>query len=214
MDPRNQIPALDLGSDAFYGATNNTLPVDETWTNQQNTTGAMQAMLPAADSPITQVIGGSRADSLKRHANIHSNEIPQYPCEYCERRQGKKGFHRPDHLIQHLKTYHKIDTEEKLPKLQRGRAATAIATAASTVSSSIAGGSGGFALQARAPLFSCTIVGCSMGGANGFRQQDQLREHQAFAHPFQTDRYGNMLLDGGMQSYQQSDASQFQFQQF
>ncbi|OTA60724.1 hypothetical protein K449DRAFT_466029 [Hypoxylon sp. EC38] len=56
----------------------------------------------------------SRLDALNRHITTKSPNAPQHPCKYCYNRQGSNGFRRRDHLIQHLKTYHKIETADEI----------------------------------------------------------------------------------------------------
>lgn len=57
----------------------------------------------------------TRADALNRHIASKSTDsgMPKYPCHRCKRHQGKNGFRRQDHLIQHLRGYHKVNQELK-----------------------------------------------------------------------------------------------------
>lgn len=57
----------------------------------------------------------SRPDTLSRHLRANDNGLPRYPCRYCRKRSGKNGFRRRDHLIQHIRGYHKFNPEEKIP---------------------------------------------------------------------------------------------------
>ncbi|KAH6682780.1 hypothetical protein B0J14DRAFT_574359 [Halenospora varia] len=54
----------------------------------------------------------SRLDVLHRHLESLALEEPQFPCEYqnCKRHRGANGFHRKDHLTQHLRNYHHVGT--------------------------------------------------------------------------------------------------------
>ncbi|KAI0133330.1 hypothetical protein F4776DRAFT_671343 [Hypoxylon sp. NC0597] len=126
----------------------------------------------------------SRLDALTRHVSAHSGDFPQHPCEYCTRHQGINGFHRHDHLIQHLKEYHKIDTEDKLPKL-RTKASPAPVAAAATITMGESA-----TPQAQIPPFPCTFFGCIKGGANGYLRQVDLLEHQNMMHPFVPQDHG------------------------
>ncbi|OTB01347.1 hypothetical protein M426DRAFT_220079 [Hypoxylon sp. CI-4A] len=56
----------------------------------------------------------TRLDALNRHITSEALNAPQFPCEYCYARQGENGFRRRDHLVQHLKHYHKIETADKI----------------------------------------------------------------------------------------------------
>lgn len=54
----------------------------------------------------------ARVDVLNRHIDSFSKDIPKFPCSYCKGHRGKDGFRRKDHLVQHLRGYHKFDSEE------------------------------------------------------------------------------------------------------
>ncbi|KAI0007955.1 hypothetical protein F4779DRAFT_589272 [Xylariaceae sp. FL0662B] len=56
----------------------------------------------------------SRAGAFYRHFNSFNKSIynAKYPCSFCKRHRGKHGFRRRDHLVQHLRGYHKFDAEE------------------------------------------------------------------------------------------------------
>ncbi|KAM0815464.1 hypothetical protein AB5N19_01258 [Seiridium cardinale] len=38
--------------------------------------------------------------------------MPKFPCTFCKSHRGNLGFRRRDHLVQHLRGYHKFDLEE------------------------------------------------------------------------------------------------------
>ncbi|OTA96619.1 hypothetical protein M434DRAFT_392557 [Hypoxylon sp. CO27-5] len=117
-----------------------------------------------------------RLDSLTRHIDRYSGKLPQHHCEYCKRYQAPGGFHRHDRLIQHLKEHHKIDVEDKLPKLRTRASPASVATAAVTIGENATP-------QAQIPPFPCTFFGCIKGGANGYLRQIDLLEHQNMMHP-------------------------------
>lgn len=48
---------------------------------------------------------------LKRHQNRHQPGTPAYPCLYCSRHRGERGFRRKDHLTQHIRNYHRITSD-------------------------------------------------------------------------------------------------------
>lgn len=54
----------------------------------------------------------SRLDVLYRHLESHAKDLPKFPCKNCKRHRGKDGFRRRDHLVQHLRSYHKFDNED------------------------------------------------------------------------------------------------------
>jgi hypothetical protein len=65
----------------------------------------------------------SRLDALNRHMDSLGTGVPKYPCEICDRHRGMKGFRRRDHLIQHIREYHKRKPEEisSILIVERGR---------------------------------------------------------------------------------------------
>ncbi|KAI1480809.1 hypothetical protein F4774DRAFT_377211 [Daldinia eschscholtzii] len=128
--------------------------------------------------------------------------MPPYPCGYCQRHQGAKGFHRLDHLVQHLKGFHKIDVEDKLPKQGTGGIPTTAASVAAGSAATDAGNGSQVSLP-QVPPFPCTVIGCIKGGANGYVRETDLLEHQNMMHSF--------MLQSDMQLYQQDENFQFHF---
>ncbi|KAI1318282.1 hypothetical protein F5Y16DRAFT_392082 [Xylariaceae sp. FL0255] len=59
-----------------------------------------------------------RLDVLTRHIKSKINSNPEHPCPHCDRYQGSRAFQRYDHLVQHLRTFHKLD-QEAIVKLKR-----------------------------------------------------------------------------------------------
>jgi hypothetical protein len=53
-----------------------------------------------------------RNDALKRHIASYLKENAKYACTFCRRHRGKHAFRRKDHLVQHLRGYHKMEREE------------------------------------------------------------------------------------------------------
>ncbi|KAG0652852.1 hypothetical protein D0Z07_0037 [Hyphodiscus hymeniophilus] len=53
---------------------------------------------------------GMRIDVLKRHKLQHSSAQQRYSCTHCKKWRAPNGFVRKDHLTQHLRNYHHIDT--------------------------------------------------------------------------------------------------------
>ncbi|KAI0966002.1 hypothetical protein F4678DRAFT_309057 [Xylaria arbuscula] len=54
----------------------------------------------------------ARNDVLIRHLKSFTKESAQYPCTFCKRHRGKQAFRRRDHLVQHLRGYHKMESED------------------------------------------------------------------------------------------------------
>lgn len=52
-----------------------------------------------------------RNAELVRHLGPHRSTTPKFPCRFCTHHRGKDGFWRKDHLIQHIRAYHRITSE-------------------------------------------------------------------------------------------------------
>ncbi|EFY97918.1 hypothetical protein X797_006566 [Metarhizium robertsii] len=57
----------------------------------------------------------TRLDALKRHLNSKaagpetSKAKARHSCLFCDKHAGEKGFHRRDHLLQHLRVRHRFE---------------------------------------------------------------------------------------------------------
>ena len=51
----------------------------------------------------------ARLGILKRHCD----QTPKFPCPHCNRYTGANAFPREDHLTQHLRSYHRINNNNK-----------------------------------------------------------------------------------------------------
>ncbi|KAI0137148.1 hypothetical protein BJ170DRAFT_678004 [Xylariales sp. AK1849] len=54
----------------------------------------------------------ARIDVLNRHIDSYIKDIPKFPCTFCKFHQGRLGFRRRDHLVQHLRGYHNFDSDK------------------------------------------------------------------------------------------------------
>ncbi|KAI8950262.1 hypothetical protein F4801DRAFT_353262 [Xylaria longipes] len=55
----------------------------------------------------------TRLCSLERHVQNNTGQLqPEYPCPECPAYQGKNGFKRKDHLVQHLRVLHNWDNNQ------------------------------------------------------------------------------------------------------
>ncbi|KAI1758361.1 hypothetical protein F4782DRAFT_525057 [Xylaria castorea] len=56
----------------------------------------------------------TRLGSLERHVQNNTKQLDSdlYPCAGCTAYQGKNGFKRQDHLVQHLRVFHKWDDDQ------------------------------------------------------------------------------------------------------
>ncbi|EUC51009.1 hypothetical protein COCMIDRAFT_62707, partial [Bipolaris oryzae ATCC 44560] len=51
----------------------------------------------------------------------HQDDAPRFPCRYCRKYRGSKGFKRRDHLIQHVRNYHHIGENDRDENWSYGR---------------------------------------------------------------------------------------------
>ncbi|THV52261.1 hypothetical protein BGAL_0084g00210 [Botrytis galanthina] len=51
-----------------------------------------------------------RFSDLIRHQACHKEDVPRHPCPHCSTYRGNNGFKRKDHLRQHIRNYHKIES--------------------------------------------------------------------------------------------------------
>ena len=54
----------------------------------------------------------SHLDVLHLHLKYFTCDDPKYPCKFCKRYQGSDGFKRRDHLRQHIRNYHHLESIE------------------------------------------------------------------------------------------------------
>ncbi|KAF6821340.1 CROL alpha [Colletotrichum sojae] len=63
----------------------------------------------------------ARLDVLNRHLDSLGDGMPKYPCSFCKKYRGKDGFRRRDHLLQHIRGYHKFEAEDKIGEILPSR---------------------------------------------------------------------------------------------
>ncbi|KAI0599222.1 hypothetical protein F4775DRAFT_551974 [Biscogniauxia sp. FL1348] len=49
----------------------------------------------------------TRLFTLERHIKSFEKSMPEHPCDECDTYRGEKGFSRKEHLVQHLRVFHK-----------------------------------------------------------------------------------------------------------
>lgn len=144
----------------------------------------------------------SRLDVLHRHIRI-SQSGASYPCPHCKRHRGSRAFSRRDHLTQHLRGYHNMesgdDSDDTSSPASPRKRKTAFKCSHETCSTS--GGMAslphqqsprmamGRTFQTRSELtrhlredhdespFPCQELGCSRVGGKGFFREKDLLKH-------------------------------------
>ncbi|RYP79507.1 hypothetical protein DL769_002926 [Monosporascus sp. CRB-8-3] len=119
MEGYNQLPHFDFGNVPPINSLGDLPPVDWTPVGQHD---LVQGLLPITEPPLAQSAAASG-----QLVGLEERDAPQYPCGYCYRHQGTNGFRRYDHLVQHLKGYHKIETVDRLSRKADG-SSPAVAT--------------------------------------------------------------------------------------
>ncbi|KAI1214391.1 uncharacterized protein F4807DRAFT_456028 [Annulohypoxylon truncatum] len=139
----------------------------------------------------------SRSDALARHIKAKSNGIPEHPCNNCDRYQGMNGFHRRDHLVQHMR-YCRGRNVENEPRDHRAEPLPAAMVPGPSMPMNED------AIPSdQLPPFACTDPECDKWGMNGYLRLQDLIEHQGWAHPFMSQAQGSMpQFEGNMQPYQ------------
>lgn len=143
---------------------------------------------------------------LKRHQNRHQPGTPAYPCIYCSRHRGERGFRRKDHLTQHTRKYHHITSDnsedEYRPKKKKASLVCPYPHSGqlnsrglgSSSASEINNSKGRPNFTTKKQLiqhmrivhnespFECTVGDCDRIGSRGYVREGDLRNHYAKAH--------------------------------
>ncbi|KUJ13146.1 uncharacterized protein LY89DRAFT_651228 [Mollisia scopiformis] len=138
----------------------------------------------------------SRRDVLHRHLDSLSRSKPEYPCTYCKRHRGADGFRRKDHLLQHMRNYHHLETEPDSFRVTFpvcSHADCAFYRNEAFAKSENAEDNKPFASQSaytrhmreehNESPFPCTISGCNRIGKKGYFREKDLRLHHLKEHP-------------------------------
>ncbi|RYP36268.1 hypothetical protein DL767_003421 [Monosporascus sp. MG133] len=204
MEGYNQVPDFDFGNVPPIYNLGDLPPMDWTPAGPHD---LVQGLLPTTEPPHAQSAAASG-----QLVGLEERDAPQYPCGYCYRHQGTNGFRRYDHLVQHLKVYHKIEPVDGLSRKAAG-SSPAVATAlAVPIPGTVPVALGGNATtQVQVPPFPCTIAGCVRGGAYGFYRQVDLLEHQSMMHLLDFQYSSVQEFPVAMQLTQQNGNPGFEF---
>ena len=160
-------------------------------------------------SPFACICGirFARIDVLYRHIDSFGLEMPKFPCAYCKRHRGKNGFRRRDHLVQHLRGYHKFDSEQvedACPKAQTKKVREILACPWESCDAYRDDGFRSLPLlqqTQRRPFqtrteygkhmrevhkqtpFPCPITGCDRTKERGYMREKDLKKHISDKHP-------------------------------
>ncbi|KAL0940672.1 CROL alpha [Colletotrichum truncatum] len=163
----------------------------------------------AQHSPFACVCGKkfARLDVLNRHLDSLGNDMPKYPCQFCKRHRGNNGFRRRDHLLQHIRGYHKFEAEEKIgdilpsrrgkyqvpPVCPHPRCSSHQDESFKHMSEEEQNRNKPFNTQAEYTKhmktvhdftpYPCTVAGCNKTGAKGYAREKDLINHRNKEHP-------------------------------
>ncbi|KAF7952022.1 uncharacterized protein EAE97_001519 [Botrytis byssoidea] len=129
-----------------------------------------------------------RISDLIRHQACHKNDVPCHPCPHCSTYRGNDGFKRKDHLRQHIRNYHKIETnytgniygspflckhancqDYGMPKSQNLRSLDDLTQH--------------MLVEHNSSAFICDKMSCDRVGLNGFDTKKLLQDHIKKDHP-------------------------------
>lgn len=147
---------------------------------------------------------------LKRHKNRHQPGTPAYPCLYCSRHRGEKGFRRKDHLHQHVRKYHHITSGNSEDEYHHKKKPSLVCPyphcahlndrrPGSSSASDMSNSKGRPTFTTRKHLiqhmrtvhnkspFECKVEDCDRVGARGYVREGDLLNHYAKAHQVATN---------------------------
>ncbi|KAK1597649.1 uncharacterized protein LY79DRAFT_351241 [Colletotrichum navitas] len=163
----------------------------------------------AQHSPFACICGKTfaRLDVLNRHLDCLGSDLPKFPCQFCKRHRGKDGFRRRDHLLQHIRGYHKFEAEGKIDCILPSRRGEHLAPPVCSYQSCPKYRDNSFTKlgveeqQRTKPFasqseytkhmktahnftpFPCTMSGCNKTGSKGYVREKDLINHRKKEHP-------------------------------
>ncbi|KAE8442040.1 hypothetical protein EG329_003897 [Mollisiaceae sp. DMI_Dod_QoI] len=141
----------------------------------------------------------SRLDVLYRHLDSLDTDDPKYPCNYCKRHRGADGFRRKDHLLQHIRNYHHLETE--IHHLYGSRRKFLVCShlgysfyrdeafleSTNRLTPKLFASQSAYTKHMREEHnespFPCAVSGCSRTGKRGYFREKDLRVHHLKEHP-------------------------------
>jgi hypothetical protein len=142
-------------------------------------------------SSVSSVSSASSVSSSSKH-NKSARGEPRHRCpiNHCPRHDGKEGFHRKDHLIQHLRTLHSLSQEDLVPSFcpHTDCQYSEVLNNSLRVFSKFRDYSRHLKNHHKESLFDCSVPGCPRKGANGYSGQANLLRHVKKRHPELIDK--------------------------
>ncbi|KAI1873467.1 hypothetical protein JX265_005089 [Neoarthrinium moseri] len=167
----------------------------------------IQMSVPNAAKSIPIVLN-CRLDVLHRHIDSYANAMPKFPCSFCKLHRGRRGFQRRDHLVQHLRGYHKFDSEEinQAVPAARGRTREWVLPVCPHSGCAHHRGESFYDLSRMEQMqqgpfgkrseltkhlkddhgetpFPCDVPGCDKTGAKGYVREKDCMKHRVAKHP-------------------------------
>ncbi|CZR56520.1 uncharacterized protein PAC_06409 [Phialocephala subalpina] len=147
---------------------------------------------PASITPSTPEVSVSqnRSSDIRRRKSARREAWHACPIKHCSRRGTEGGFHRKDHLVQHLRTFHSWSHEDLVPGFcpHKGCCYSREPGNEKRVFSTFRDYSRHLRNGHDESVFNCPVPGCRRKGANGYSGQANLRRHVKTMHPHMIDK--------------------------
>ncbi|KAH8743862.1 hypothetical protein F5882DRAFT_313340 [Hyaloscypha sp. PMI_1271] len=112
---------------------------------------------------------------LKRHQLIHKRKTTTYPCAHCRTYRGTRGFKRKDHLVQHMRNYHRMEDYTPINGVCRERGCHFRYITLGSLTEHM--------LEVHHSLtYVCREANCDRVGMNGFENDKDLKSHVKSDH--------------------------------
>ncbi|KAF5876979.1 putative zinc finger x-linked protein [Botrytis fragariae] len=129
-----------------------------------------------------------RISDLIRHQACHKKDAPRHPCPHCRTYRGNNGFKRKDHLRQHIRNYHKIESNyigplSSSPFLCENDNCQDYARYRIQNLRSLDDLIQHMLTEHNSSVFICDKMSCDRVGLNGFDTKKLLQDHIKKEHP-------------------------------
>ncbi|KAE9370742.1 hypothetical protein N431DRAFT_427108 [Stipitochalara longipes BDJ] len=161
------------------------------WLNSSDQVWTPSSLRELSPAPITPSTGQLQSQRRSRAPHTKSAKLEtRYPCRKCKKYSGENGFKRKDHLVQHLRYYHDLSSEDLVPRFCRHKNC-------SRAEGPMNGNRAFITLRDytkhlreahEESLFNCSVPGCRRFGANGYSGWGNLLRHVRKNHPRDVSR--------------------------